>query len=178
MSTPVYKARKSKGQRFLRLLSSVFDPRAIAQGIKVRNYYNYTNGAEIGKARKGQGVKISPTASFANAQNIEMGNDISIGANTSLWAGNGSARIVIGNHVLIAPSVMITAANYRFNKPDRSPRCRWKRLTSSSATMSGSATGPWFSPAPASGTGRSSAPAPRCAARCRNGQSSPIRRPG
>lgn len=117
VSSSVRKSSKSKGQRLLRFVASIFDPRAIGHALKIRNYHNYTNASEIVKARRGAGVSISPTASFANARNIELGNDISIGANASLWAGNGTARIVIGDHVLIAPSVMITAANYRFNEP-------------------------------------------------------------
>jgi len=33
-----------------------------------------------------------------------------------LWAGNGTAKIVLGDDVMLAPNVMITAANYRFNE--------------------------------------------------------------
>lgn len=116
-SEPVHKIRRSKGQRLLRLLGSAIDPRAWAHGFKIRNYYNYTHVAELRQIRMGRNVAISPTASFANGRNIEIGDKVSIGAHASLWAGSGTARIVIGSHVLIAPSVMITAANYRFNDP-------------------------------------------------------------
>lgn len=79
------------------------------------NYYNYTNAQEIRKATVGKDVRISPTASFANAENITLRDRARVGANASLWAGPRDGRIIVGEDVLIAPSVMVTAANYRFN---------------------------------------------------------------
>lgn len=115
----VHKARTTRGQRVLRFLGALADPRALAHAFKVVNYYNYTHVTPLRKLTRGQGVAISPTASFANAQNIVIGNRVTIGANVSLWAGPGSARIVLEDDVLIAPNVMITCTNYRFN--DGSP---------------------------------------------------------
>lgn len=115
----VYKSKRTKSQRLLRLLASTFDPRAWMHLFKVVNYYNYTHVAELRQARLGQRLSISPTSSFANARNITIGDRVSIGAYTSLWAGSGTAQIVVGDDCMIAPSVMVTAANYRFN--DGSP---------------------------------------------------------
>lgn len=120
MSTPhPHKRRLSRGQRFLRLIGASLDPRAWAHMIKVVNYYNYTHVAELRKITRRGRQNISPTASLANGHNIELGDRVSIGANTCLWAGPGAARIVVGDDALIATSVMITAANYRFD--DGSP---------------------------------------------------------
>lgn len=115
----VYKPNKSRMQRLIRLLVSSFDPRALIHAFKVVNYYNHTNVMEVRKLTRGHNVRISPTASFANGQNIVLGDRARVGANSSLWAGPGKARIVLGEDALLAPGVMITAANYRFN--DGSP---------------------------------------------------------
>lgn len=115
----VYKAKSTKLQRLVRLIGSVLDPRALAHGFKLIGYYNATHVAELRRATKGSGLRISPTASFANGHNITLGNRVHIGANTSLWAGPGSGRITLGDDALLAPGIMITAANYRFN--DGSP---------------------------------------------------------
>lgn len=115
----VYKARTTRLQRLSRLICSVLDPRALGHAAKLVNYYNTTHVTELRRATKGQDLRISPTASFANGRNIVLGNRVHVGANSSLWAGPGTGRIVLGDDVLIAPGVMVTAANYRFN--DGSP---------------------------------------------------------
>ncbi len=114
-----HKPRLSRGQRFLRLLGSIFDPRAIGHMAKIVNFYNTTHVVELRQARRGTGLHISPTASFANGRNIEIGNRVHIGAGSFVWAGPGRGRIILGDDALIAPGVMLTAANYRFN--DGSP---------------------------------------------------------
>ncbi len=116
-SPDVQKKKLSKGRRLARLVLSFLDPRAWAHTVKLVNYANYTHVQPLRAVTRGQAVSISPTASFSNGRNITIGSHVSIGAHASLWAGNGSARIVVGDHVLIAPSVMISAANYRFNAP-------------------------------------------------------------
>lgn len=112
----VFKARTTRAQRFLRLIASLLDPRALGHMAKIVNYYNVTHVAELRRARRGRSMRISPTTSFANGHNIVLGDRVHLGAGTSLWAGPDSARIVLGDDVLIAPNVMITAANYRFNE--------------------------------------------------------------
>jgi len=114
-----HKVRLTKAQRLKRLLGSVLDPRAWGQGLKVMNYYNYTNTLELRKATRGQGVSVSPLANFANAQNLVIGDRVRISANVYLWPGPGTAKIVLHDDVMIGPNVMISAANYRYN--DGSP---------------------------------------------------------
>ncbi|MDW4550087.1 acyltransferase [Defluviimonas sp. D31] len=118
-SDSIHKVRTSRLQRFARLIRAALDPRAYAHAIKVLNYYNYTHVTELRQVTRGQGVSISPTVSFSNGKNIVIGDRVHVGANTSLWAGPGAARIEIGADALIAPSVMVTAASYRYN--DGSP---------------------------------------------------------
>lgn len=101
--------------RLTRLIRSIFDPRAAAHALKVLNYYNYTHAAELRAISRGKEVRISPVASFANGRNIVLGDRVRIGAGCSLWAGNGTARIVLGDDVMLGPNVMLTTSNYRFN---------------------------------------------------------------
>lgn len=109
------KKKTTRFQRLLRLVGAMLDPRAYAHALKVVNYFNYTHVAELRHAMRIGEQRISPMASFANGRNIVLGNRVNIGAYTSIWAGPGKARIVLGDDVLIAPSVMITAATYRYN---------------------------------------------------------------
>ncbi len=103
-------------QRFLRLLWSVVDPRAWAHLVKVVNYYNYTHVQPLREMKvgpfEGKGG-IAPTASFAHGARIEIGARCLVSAGCHLWAGNGTARIVIGDDTLLAPDVMLVASNYR-----------------------------------------------------------------
>lgn len=115
----VYKDDKSAAQRLWRLVISVIDPRTYLHAFKVLNYYRYTHTAEFRKATRGIGLRISPTASFSNGHNIVLHDHVRIGANASLWAGVSGGKIVVGEHTMIAPNTMLTAANYRFG--DGSP---------------------------------------------------------
>ncbi len=113
------KVRRSKPKRLLRLVLSTLDPRAWAHFVKVMNFYNYSHVSELRKVTRGRGVTISPTANFANGQNIVLGDRCNIGVGCYIWAGPGSGRIVMADCVLLAPQVMMSAANYRYN--DGSP---------------------------------------------------------
>ncbi|MFN2310288.1 MAG: acyltransferase, partial [Gammaproteobacteria bacterium] len=83
----VRKVKLSRRARVWRFLGALLDPRALAHGFKLLNYYNYTHVRELRKLRRGRHVAISPTASFANGHNIVIGNRVTIGAHVSLWAG-------------------------------------------------------------------------------------------
>ena len=110
----VHKARPSTLSRLKRLLMSAFDPRAYAHALKVVNYYNYMHVQERRKITLGAAPRISPVATFANGQNITLGDRVHIGAHCYIWAGPGKGRIVMGDDCLLGPNVMMTAANYRF----------------------------------------------------------------
>ena len=111
-----HKVRLTKAQRFQRLLAAVFDLRAWGHAFKVVNYYNYSHVIELRKITRGRNVVISPLASFANGQNITLGDRCRIGANCYLWAGPGTGRIILKEDVMLGPQVMMSAANYRFNE--------------------------------------------------------------
>lgn len=109
--------KKSLGRRArgLRLILSLLDPRAYLHILKIINYYNYSHVTPLRHMKIGSTPAISPNSSFSNPERIIIGDRCRIGARCTLWAGPGTGRIVIGNDVLFAPEVMITAANYRYN---------------------------------------------------------------
>ncbi|SFJ56378.1 acyltransferase [Celeribacter neptunius] len=112
----VQKVRKSRTQRLLRLILATIDPRAWAHFVKVMNFYNYTHVQELRKAKVSPTANIAPNAGFANAQNIEIGDNVTIGAYCQIWAGPERAKVVIGKDALFAPDVMVTATTYRYNE--------------------------------------------------------------
>jgi len=113
-AAPVQKTRRGRARRFLRLLGAAIDPRAWAHMLKVMNYYNYSHVAELRRARLGAGVNVSPTAGFANAENVVIGPHATISADARIWAGR-TVRIELGAYAMIGPDVMLTAANYRIH---------------------------------------------------------------
>jgi acetyltransferase-like isoleucine patch superfamily enzyme len=105
----------SRPERLLRLIGGVLDPRAWAHLFKLVNYYNYSHVQPMRRMRIGPNPSISPTATFANPQNIEMGANVRIGARCTIWGGVGTARVRIGDDAMFGPDVMITASSYRYN---------------------------------------------------------------
>ncbi|SHF86325.1 Acetyltransferase (isoleucine patch superfamily) [Loktanella atrilutea] len=110
-----HKARLSKGQKLLRLLGSVLDPRAWAHVVKIVNYYNYSHVQPLRAITLGPGANISPNVAFANPERITIGARVRLGVRCVLWAGPGTGRIVIGDDVMFGPEVMLTASSYRYN---------------------------------------------------------------
>lgn len=113
------KQKLSRTARLWRVIKSAVDPRAYLHLLKIINYYNYTHVTPLRSVRIGADPAISPNASFSNPERIEIGDRCRIGARCTLWAGPGTGRVIIGDDVLFAPEVLVTAANYRYN--DGSP---------------------------------------------------------
>jgi acetyltransferase-like isoleucine patch superfamily enzyme len=116
---PVGKKRLSKAGRVLRGIGAILDPRAYAHLLRIMNYYNYSHVRPRRLLSLGRDVALSPNVVFANAARISIGSGSNIGARCTLWAGPSVGRIIIGEHALLGPDVLLTAANYRFN--DGSP---------------------------------------------------------
>jgi maltose O-acetyltransferase len=72
-----------------------------------------TGGNFVRKARikRGQGVKISPTAFFKFPENIEIGDNSFINHQCSVWASPGG-KVRIGRNVLLGPGCSIIASNH------------------------------------------------------------------
>jgi len=78
------------------------------------HYYNYTHVSQRRLIAMGVGVRVAPNVSFANGERIEIGSYSHIGAHCSLWAGDSTGRIQLGEHALLGPEVFITASDYQF----------------------------------------------------------------
>ncbi|WP_371742325.1 DapH/DapD/GlmU-related protein [Pseudoruegeria sp. HB172150] len=98
--------------RAIRGIWSIFDPRALAHGFRILHYYNYTHVSQKRRMEIGDKVRIAPNASFANGDRIRIGNRVQIGARCTLWAGDNSGRIIVGDDVTFGPDCFLTASNY------------------------------------------------------------------
>jgi acetyltransferase-like isoleucine patch superfamily enzyme len=103
-------------QRFARLVGGVLDPRAWLHLFKLVNYYNYSHVAPLRRIRLGGDPAISPDVSFANPERIEIGDRARLGSRCHIWAGPEKGRVLIGDDCLCGPEVVITAAQYDFNR--------------------------------------------------------------
>lgn len=111
-------ARKNspaKAQRGIRLLVSMFDPRAWLHLFKLVNFYNYSHVAPMRKVHFAGGRNVSPDAVFQNPERIFIGHRARIGSRCHLWAGPRDGEIHIGDDALFGPDVLITAASYRYD---------------------------------------------------------------
>ena len=101
--------------RALRFLSSILDPRAYVHLLRLVHYYNYAHVTPRRRATIGPGAAIAPNVSLRNGERIEIGARANIGEGCSLWAGDASGRIVIGEDALFGPQVIVTASDYRYD---------------------------------------------------------------
>ncbi len=81
--------------------------------VRLVHFYNYSNVSQLRRARVGAGASIAPNVSLRGGERVEIGAFSHIGQYCSLWAGDTSGRIVLGDHALLGPEVFITASNYR-----------------------------------------------------------------
>lgn len=80
---------------------------------KVLNAHGYAHARQRGLLHTGPGLAMAPSVSLRNAERITLGARVHVGERCSLWAGDSSGRIHLGDHVLLAPEVFVTASNYR-----------------------------------------------------------------
>lgn len=93
---------------------SLLDLRAYAHLFRLVHFYNYSHVAQRRRLQLDASVQIAPNVSLRNAARISIGPRTHVGERTSLWAGDASGRITIGEDVLFAPGVFVTASNYEF----------------------------------------------------------------
>src|SRR5256885_17085806 len=98
----------------IRAIASLLDPRPYLHFFRLVHYWNYSHVVPRRKARIGPDVALAPNVSFRNGERIQIGARSHIGEQCSLWAGDASGRIVIGEDALFGPQVYVTAANYRY----------------------------------------------------------------
>ncbi len=95
-------------------LLSLVDPRSWLHVLRLVHYYGYSHVRERSRMAVGPGTGIAPNVSLRNGERISIGEKSHVGERCCLWAGDSTGRIVIGNHVSLAPEVFITASDYRF----------------------------------------------------------------
>jgi acetyltransferase-like isoleucine patch superfamily enzyme len=117
VTTPTLARKKSLNRtaRGLRLIGSLFDPRAWLHLVKIVNYYNYSHVTPLRSVRFAGARNVSPDTVFHHPERIEIGHRVRIGSRCHLWAGPRDGRIIIGDDVLFGPEVMLTAATYRYD---------------------------------------------------------------
>lgn len=103
----------SKARRIANGIRSALDPRIYLHGLRLLHYFNYTHVSQRRLITVGEKPVIAPNVSFTNGERIVIGDRPHLGARASLWAGNTTGRVVIGDDAWIGPYVFITASNYR-----------------------------------------------------------------
>ncbi|CAN5275732.1 hypothetical protein BH11ACT2_BH11ACT2_16990 [soil metagenome] len=93
-------------------LRSLLDLGTYLHGFRLAHFSAYSHVQQVRLLTRGENVSFAPTVSFRNAERITLGAGTHIGEGSVIWAGNSSARIVLGEKCLLAPNVTITASNY------------------------------------------------------------------
>lgn len=62
-------------------------------------------------AQCGRGFSLGPRCRFAGMENINIGDNVSFGANTQIMTTR--ANVFIGNDVMFGPNVLIVSGNHR-----------------------------------------------------------------
>jgi acetyltransferase-like isoleucine patch superfamily enzyme len=81
-------------------------------GFRILHYYGYAHVQERRRLTIGRGATIAPNVSLANAERITIGAGTKVGERASLWAGESSGHITIGEHCRLGPEVFVTASDY------------------------------------------------------------------
>jgi acetyltransferase-like isoleucine patch superfamily enzyme len=87
-------------------------PALLVHLVRLLNTASYAHVEPRRKIRGGRGLRMSPTVSLRNGERIHLGDRVHVGERSSLWAGDSTGRIVLGDDALLAPSVFITASDY------------------------------------------------------------------
>ncbi len=95
-----------------RTLRRLADPALVVHLAKIARYWSYAHVEPRRRLTAGPGLRMSPLASLRNGERITLGRDVHVGERCYLWAGDSTGRIVLGDRVLLAPEVFITASNY------------------------------------------------------------------
>jgi len=93
-------------------VASLLDPWTWLHLLRLVNHASYDHARPRRRIRRGTDVRISPTASFRNGERISLGSRCHVGDRCSLWAGDVSGQIVVGEDALLGPGVFVTASNY------------------------------------------------------------------
>lgn len=105
-------AKRSLISRLGRAVGSLLDPGVILHPFRLMHYYGYSHVRQRRRLTLGRDVRIAPNVSFANAERIALGDQVQVGARSSLWAGKSTSWIRVGDRTTFGPEVFVTAADY------------------------------------------------------------------
>ena len=74
--TPVYKLKRSRARRLLRLIGGVLDPRAYFHALRLINYYNYSRVIPRRILVQGNDCNIGPDAVFSDLEHVVLGERV------------------------------------------------------------------------------------------------------
>jgi NAD+ synthase len=106
-------SRRGRRKQLRQVARSIFHPATYLHAFRILHYYGYSHVQERRRLTMGPGSTIAPNVSMANAERITIGAGTKIGERSSLWAGETSGHIRIGDHCRFATEVFITASDYR-----------------------------------------------------------------
>ncbi len=90
----------------------VLRPRLWAHLLRLANAAAYAHADQRVAMSAGPSLAMAPSVSLRNGERLVLGREVHVGERCSLWAGDSTGRIVLGDHALLAPEVFITASNY------------------------------------------------------------------
>lgn len=96
---------------FLSVLRTLFSPTLFCYMVEKAGMSLFEHAVWRLKIHAAKGVRIHPTASLRNPDNIYIGENSHINYNCCVWAGETS-RIVIGRDVLMGPNVQLHASRH------------------------------------------------------------------
>jgi len=104
--------RPSKAKYLMDILATIFTLKVFFHFFKLMAYYlvNYVVG--YSKVKLGKKTKLHPTVILRQAERISIGENCLLNHNNILQAGKSTASIIIGNHVMTGPNVMMFAFNH------------------------------------------------------------------
>ena len=80
--------------------------------VRLANAAAYAHAEQRSAMTAGPGLAMAPSVSLRNGERITCGREVHVGERCSLWAGDSTGRIVLGDNALLAPEVFVTASNY------------------------------------------------------------------
>jgi len=99
-------------KKLLGVARSLLHPMMWLQPFRLLHYYGYTHVLPRRKLTMGPGARIAPNVSLRNGERIVIGAGSRVGARASLWAGDSTGRITIGENCRFGPEVFVTASDY------------------------------------------------------------------
>ena len=97
----------------LNATATFLDSRSYLDALRMLNLYSFSHVRERRRLSAGPGTKISPNVSCRNGQRIAMGRECRLDEHYRIRAADSTGTIGLGDHVMLAPGVFLTASNYQ-----------------------------------------------------------------